>query len=255
MLIALFTLLFTVVFGTSESPFILPKAEKTIKKNIEDKDRREEILTIMKNYKKEWKALEKTKKQQAKSLSKLNKDRNTDTEALAELLRTSRKQREKLNSKLIDGRIKIAGMIKQEEWDEIMKGVIIIKPKTEKKLTKAETKTLLRKDKKIAAIREEIEAAFRDTVKRKEVSEYLLRFEEDITDLITENNTFTYKDQDVLRDQAATREEVAEVIQRLEDFREKVHHSFLDLRKNLVSLSTEENWPELSKALEKFIKA
>ncbi len=254
MLIALFTMLAMAIFGSEDSPFLIPKIEKKIKHTITDKDRKKEILAVMKDYKKDWKALGKTKKKQVKSFGKLNKDRNADPQVLLDLFETSRQQRAEQNNKLINGRIKVAGLIKQEEWDNLMKGVLEVKPKTTKKLTKAEAKTLLKQDKKLMAIGDEIEAAFTDSAKREEATKYLLQFEENIAELLAGSQELNYKDQEVLRNREASSEEIARVIQKLENFRTNVHQSYLDLRKKLVELSTEENWPALAKALGKFIK-
>ena len=71
MLIALFSMLAIAVFGSGESPFLIPKVDKKIKKVVVDKDRKKEILAVMKDYKKEWKILAKTKKKQAKNFKKL----------------------------------------------------------------------------------------------------------------------------------------------------------------------------------------
>ena len=206
MLIALFTMLAMAIFGSEDSPFLIPKIEKKIKHTITDKDRKKEILAVMKDYKKEWKALGKTKKKQAKSFGKLNKDRNADPQVLLDLFETSRKQRDELNNKLIEGRIKVAGLIIEKEWNVLMADVLEVKPKTAKKLTKAEAKTLLKQDEKIIAIGDEIEAAFTDSAKKKEVTKYLLQFEDDIIELLVGSQELTFKDQEVLRNREASKE-------------------------------------------------
>jgi len=254
MLIALFSMLAIAIFGSGESPFLIPKVDKKIKKVVVDDERKTEILAIMKGYKKEWKILAKTKKKQAKSFKKLNKDRNADPEELAEIINNGRKQREGLNEKLIAARIKVAGLITDEEWNEIMNGVLEVKTKTTKKLTKAETKARLKQDKRIEAIGDEIEAAFSVPAHREEATKYLIQFEEDIIDLLVGSQNHTYKDQEILRNRLSTEEEIDEIIQQLENFRSNVHYSFLELRKDLVELSTEDNWPKLAKALGKLIK-
>ena len=53
MLIALFSMLAIAIFGSGESPFLIPKVDKKIKKVVVDDERKTEILAIMKGYKKE----------------------------------------------------------------------------------------------------------------------------------------------------------------------------------------------------------
>ncbi len=83
MLISLFIILSNVLGGSSEDPFILPKAEKVVKQAIEEPARKDQAALAMKSYSKEWKQLLKTRKKQAKAISKLNKDRSADPQAIA----------------------------------------------------------------------------------------------------------------------------------------------------------------------------
>lgn len=253
MLIALFTLLATVVFGSGDaSPFIIPKVEKRIKQTVTDKERKDEMLATIKAYKKEWKALQKVEKKQAKAIHKMNKDRNTDHQALVDAFEKSRDQRYELHKKLIDGRLKAQEILTSEEWESIMTKALDVKPKQGKKMDKAEAKAGMRQDKKLTAIAEEIEAAFADPAKRKKANEDLEKFEESLTEYLVEFQEYPSRAIEVMRDGRASREEIAEVVESLEDYRGQVHGSFLTLRKDLVVLSTEEEWPKIAKALGKF---
>ena len=251
MLIALFTALAVIIFGGGESPYILPDAEKLIKKNIEDKDRKKEVLAYMKDYKKEWKALKKTEKKQTKSAAKLNKKRDADPKELANIFQQSRDQRNVLYDNLIKSRLAVQKLISDEEWDTIIKKALDEKPKTTKKIDKEEAKARFKQNKKIQSIADEIESVFSDEKTREKAAEYLKDFENDLTNQLLNIQNFTYEDQEVLRDHNASEDELNSVTQNLENYRNEVHSSYLNLREKLVELSTEENWPKLSKALGK----
>ena len=56
-----------------------------------------------------------------------------------------------------------------------------------------------------------------------------------------------------MRKKTATRDALTKLIVKQEDFRSKVHASYLVLREELVQLSTDDNWSQIAKALNKLI--
>lgn len=253
MLIALFTVLAAVLFtGGNNSPYINPNAEKLIKQNIEDSDRKKEILTIMKDYKKEWKELNKLAKKQAKAIHKMNKDRNVASEAIAAAFQEARQGRLGIEKKLIETRLAVQPLITQTEWDHILEEILVLKPKKEKKQTKAEMKEQLRQNKQLTAIGDEIEAAFDDPAKRKQATADLLTFEESLSVVLEESQSYNYRDQEALKNKEATREELEAILDNLSQVRAASEEAYLILRTDLIELSTEDNWPKLAKALGKF---
>ena len=253
MLVALISILVASLFGSGgSSPYLHPNVEKVIKKSIEDADRKKEALAIARGYKKEWKALKKIEKKQAKSISKMNRDPNVEAEVLAEAFQQSRGQRKDLHLQLITARVKIQNLVTDEEWDAGIDKILDIKPKAAKKLDKAEAKAQIHQNKKIAAVRKDIEAVFTDPAKKGQVEQSFLRFEDDLTNLLVESQSITYKDLEILRDRQASSEDLQAVADHLEELTARVHASYLDLRQDLISLSSEDTWPKLAKALGKF---
>ena len=254
MLIGLFTLLTILLGGGDATPFILPKAEKVVKQTVEDSDRKKDILAEVKIYTKEWKKLQKTKKKQAKAISKMNKDYSADHQAIADEFQKYRDERKRLSANLTMFRLTVQEMFTEQEWSAIIDQAVNLKPKKEKKLNKAQAKELVTQDKQIGVIESEIEAAFDNSEKRELAKKDLLAFEDDMANLLVENQSYTSTVVEVMKDQQVSQEEIEEVTNLQEKIREEAHASFLELRKNLVEISTEDNWPKLAKALGKFIK-
>lgn len=253
MLIALFTALITILSGGQESPYVIPKVQKYVKQEIQDKDRKAEVLSVLKGYEKEWKKLEKARKKQAKALAKMNKDFNSNEDDMSALMEAARAKRLALKDKLVDSRLTIQELITDEEWEAIVAKGTETKPKQEKKLSKADAKAQLEQDKLLTSIAEEIESSFTDQDDREQANEYLTAFEENITTLLVASQDYPREARELLQNRTASRDDIEKVVTKEEGLRSEVHASFLELRKNLRSLSSENNWSKLSKALGKFI--
>ena len=255
MLIGLFTILATLLFGggNTEELFILPNAQKVVKQTIEDPDRKDQATLEMKNLSKEWKKLQKIKKKQAKNLAKMNKDLSTDAQALADLFENYKEERRNVKDQLITFRLNIQDIMTDDEWSSVISQIEDVKPKKAKKQEKAQLKEALKKDKKFRAVEDEIEAAFTDPEKLKEVKIDMEQFEDDLADLIFTMQEESLNMVEVMRDRNASRDDITEAVMMQEDERAVVHASFLKFRKELVELSTEDNWPKIAKALNKFL--
>jgi len=252
MLIALFLILFN-VGGSSEETFVLPNAQKAVKNAIEDSDRNKEATVAMKSYSRDWKKFQKFKKKQAKALSKLNKDQSAGPKAIADLFEKYRSERRKAEDQLIELRLNLQNLMTDEEWVTLINQIENVKPKTAKKKEKEQLKNDLKLDKNLLAIESEIQAAFSDPEKIEEVKKDLDQFEADLANLLFEVQEEPLNVVEVMRNRSATRDEITEVIIRQENYRSRVHSSFLVLRKELTQLSTEDNWSKIAKALDKFI--
>ncbi len=254
MLIGLYTILSLLLRGGgSEEPFILPKAEKVVKQAIEEPARKDQAVLAMKSYSKEWKKLLKTRKKQAKGISKLNKDRSVDSQAIADLFQDYRSKRRGVKDNLISFRLNIQKLMTDEEWAKVIDQLENVKPKKVEKQNKAMLKSQLKQDKKFMAIESEIKAAFSVPKNIEEVQKDLIQFEDDLTDLIFETQEGPAQVVEIMRNRSATKDQLTEVIMKQEEYRAKAHASFLKLRTNLVEVSTDDNWSKIAKALNKLI--
>jgi len=231
----------------------LPKAEKVVQQTIEEPARKDQAVLAMKSYSKEWKKLLKTRKKQAKGISKLNKDRSADPRAIADLFENYRSERRVVKDQLIEFRLNIQDLMTDAEWVTLIDQVEDIKPKKANKQEKAQLKSNLKKDKNFLAIESEIQAAFSDPEKIEEVKIDLDKFEDDLTNLLFETQEGPVQVVEIMRNRNATKDQLTEVIMKQEDYRAKAHASFLELRTNLVEISTDDNWSKIAKALNKLI--
>ena len=251
MIIGLLTIIYSMLFGGSVDPFVLPDAQKVVKQAIEDKERKKEVTKELKLYSKEWKSLQKLNKKQSKSIARLNSDFSIDTQFISKEFESHRSARKEIEDQIIEYRYAIQAMITDNEWEVIMQAVANPKAKTIKKKDKAQLKSQLKREKKIIALENEIKDAFGNSPKVEEVIEDLDQFEEDMAEFLFVMQEEAARVAEVMENRDASKEDLTEIVVLNEDFRAKVHTSFLKLRGELIELSTPEQWPKIAKALNK----
>ena len=121
MLVATLSLLIGMLLGGSNIPvFIVEELPKEIKRNIDDKERKNEILSILKVYEKEFKNSQKSLDKLKKKMKKLNLDRNSEKDSIYQVLNDASDLWEKLQASGVDNRVLVQEMLTQEEWEKII---------------------------------------------------------------------------------------------------------------------------------------
>jgi hypothetical protein len=246
-------LLLSIVLGTNDdSPFLNPEMEKVLKEVIVDADRKKEVLSMTKAYKAEWKAFNKQRMKYVKEGKALNRDRSVNKKELENLFAQARGQRREVHQTAIELRLKLQKDLSEEEWSAGIDKILTIDPKKEKKLTKAEAKKKLTQDKLFINFNKKLESILTDPAELNQAQVALNNYENELASWIVDYQSFTYKEIDVLRKQGASREELENAVNQFNIYWEKAHQSFFDFREELLEVGTEENWPKLAKAMEKF---
>lgn len=111
----LWALLFSLILN-NDPAFIIPKLEKEVKQNILDKERKDEILDIRKESKKNRKQYRKDRKKTFKKFDKLNTSRETTAEEFNELLQIKKIQRNELQEKDTERILRVKNLITKDEW-------------------------------------------------------------------------------------------------------------------------------------------
>lgn len=121
MLVATLSLLIGMLLGGSNIPvFIVEELPKEIKRNIDDKERKNEILSILKVYEKEFKNSQKSLDKLKKKMKKLNLDRNSEKDSIYQVLNDASDLWEKLQASGVDNRVLVQEMLTQVEWEKII---------------------------------------------------------------------------------------------------------------------------------------
>ena len=252
MLIALFTILF--LSGSSSSPFVVPKAEKLIKQVVQDDQRKDSILTLMADYKADWKALQKEKKAQSKEVKAIIEDQQADINQVSGMMQNHRDKRNLLNQELIAYRLAIVDILTDEEKADLSARIREKFEKNEEKFTKSGKKALDKAAKRLADIEEAIVAAYDDPATQIEASRLLNAFSTDIIDLLEQNKTYARNTMTMnAKLSSDSQKHLSEMVYQIESYRAKAHTSFVLLYQGLVKITPPEDWGKVSKQLKKLI--
>jgi len=120
MLIAGLIALLSLLFGSNDLPFLLPKAEKAMNKVIVDKDKRKQLDDIFKRVEKYEKKFRKEKKSYIKQLEKLNSDQKATAEHFNAVGETMLRVNTETLDFMVSIRLSIGGVITQAQWIAII---------------------------------------------------------------------------------------------------------------------------------------
>lgn len=121
MLIATATLIITLLAGgVPDSFFTIPEIKKEIKAQVKDKDKQKEILSIMKESDKRISDFNKKINKSLES-ENLYKNRDVTKEQLIAFHNNLINERKVLQKEIIDARMKVIGLMTEEEWIAVNK--------------------------------------------------------------------------------------------------------------------------------------
>ena len=252
-MIILLLLLVKVIVGVPESPFIIPKSEKVIVKNIEDKSRSKETKMAIKSFMKEWHKKQKAQKKENKTTVKLLTDRDTDTTLLRERIDVAQEELRNYNEALADLRLDVMNLLTEEEWQTTLAQLSYEKPKKGKKRTKKELKAQLKQQQRFRQFRENLAKSYEGTGSKTESLMALDNFEQTMADLLFESQGKSQKVFEVMYDKSATKEEILSITVGYEQFKARSSEAILDLRNELNQISSDKTWTLVSKDLASFL--
>ena len=247
------------IFGGGPNFFTIPKAEMkifTIHKlenqlgdHIADKNREKEALQLFKQAKNEIKALEKRLKASGKEFKKLQKDRTIQREELEQIFAASEKSRKAVQTVLVEKRLKLRQLLTEEEWANLMEGGIASIEENPDKRNK-EIKKIEKSDNKLLGkVEKSINKQIVEEDQRSKAMDAYASFE---------NKVRTFSDESIgyltINDEAAQQyhtDQVAleKVFAGLNSSRAEAMFEFLQLRDELINLSSDKDWKKLSKTL------
>jgi cytochrome c556 len=235
----LFVALFSVFKG--DSPFLIPKINKYVKMNVEDEERKEKLLVLIKEAKKERKVYAKEYNKQSKELGRLTKNRKTTKEEFEAFIKKSMQLREtsqalyqKLNSEA-------EKLVTKGEWENM-------KPHVQEDLKKLATKTnksVANLEKAFGKLRNKIIKTIEDEHKRQycieAVSEYQTLLEKNfkaLSEEVTNENSILYQYE-------VTESETQELQASIKTSIELLLRAQAKLHATLVKNTTETEWKKI----------
>lgn len=243
----LWALLFSLIFSSPESGMVNAKFNKHVKKFVDDKERKDQILILVKEFEKEAKVLRKKEKKELKELNELNSSSNTTTEQFKTFFSDLMKGKKIVDELRIKNRLKIQQLIEKDEWKKIVIASKEYWDKNEKKRLRKISqieKSFLKVEKKIQQniIEEERKQKALNIVRHFE--EEVIRIEKAIDDINGSNSSAMSK-------LNATEEELHVIQDQLNELRWQLFDSYANNHREMANITNDEEWLKISKSLNK----
>lgn len=250
----LIILLIRILSGGPQEIFLIPKLEKQIKTYVSDKDRREKLLDITKEAKKEIKAFNKFRKKSLKELRKKSIDKSFSNDELRDLFYDYYNERLKLQTSLIDKRLLSQELYSEDEWNEIIKKAVFPSEKAQKKINKGEAKEEEEIDKTFTKINKSVIKNVTDTDKQQTLMDQIEKFNKTIVEFVTVSQDLNYADSDIARNQQVSKEDLENFYKQQNELRIKGAEDYFELRSVVIENTTDKEWKAIISELNKIFK-
>lgn len=247
MLIAGLIALLSLLFGSNDLPFLLPKAEKAMHKVIVDRAKRKQLDDIFKRVEKYEKKFKKEKKAYIKQLEKLNSDQEARTEDFNAVGETILKVNSETLDFMVGIRLSIGALITQEEWTAIVDEGRKSYKKSEKQYVKVYPKF----EKAVNKLTARIENIIADKAKAKLITDRISNFHKMTVTNSKELAAYNVFDNPVLGNIESTEAELRALNPDMLALRSEVFDEYVAIH-NLISVNcTSREW---TKVIKKFNK-
>ncbi len=249
MLIATITILMGMLFGGGNmSAFVVEDFPKEVKANVDDKERKKEIISLVKPYEKEFKSVQKDLKKSIKNMKKLNLDRNASSEDINEILDEATATWKRIQAKGIHTRSETLEMLNDQEWEEIISKSL---EEFDKKEVKKQEKSFKEFEKNFAKLQANVENEITDPERQEEIGAVFNSFKKVMKNYVEANMNKTIKEMEAFADIDATEEDLNEAFSSIDQARDAFFDGILSLHFDLVNLTSDEEWTSISKAVNK----
>lgn len=246
MLIGLGIAIIAILFGGGHSEMLFTQIDKYVKKNVDDKERKELVISEIKDVKKLQKNYQKKTKKFTKEMGALISNHSTTKEEFDTYFATVVDFEKETDAVLIPKRVKVQNTLTQEEWDDILEAI-------EKKITKDDKS----KDKSLKSVQKALEKVQAQILKhteetyQNEVSATLNDFSKKFYSNCEEVVNYPEEDKKTLLNKNATEEDLFEVIRKNNKKWIELFDLYSDLHGDLTKIIPEEKWKSVAKQLNK----
>ena len=243
--------LFGMIFGGNVDYFYLQGFDKGINKYIESKETKKELNGFIKDYEKAVKEFNKKHKKHLHLFMQKDVNKSTSEEWYRNFLKESMDLRKKRQETAITFRLNVQPKISDDEWKNILD---YSEKKTAKILEKQQKKEKKQGDKQIDdKLIETSKKYISDDERNKEVKKAYNAFKLSSEDLIKTYENMQALGDDIMTDKSASRSDMQDFADSLNDKRRKMYDSFLEFFGELQKISTEEEWQAIMKDFNKAV--
>jgi hypothetical protein len=246
---ALAILLISMLGSGQETFFLTPKLKKHVKTYVMEKDRQKEIFVIMKESKKKQKDFMKTRKSYMKNYNQLTLDRNSTMKDHRTLIEEYYNMRQEVVDFSIDQEMAMKRITTEEEWSNIM-NAILEKPTKDK----ASDKMLKTVDKAFGNVIQSCKDHISNPENRNNAVSSVMQLKDKVDELIPRLADLGYEHMDAIRAYKASKAEYEKISDTYHQMRKEIDDQFLEFRFELLEMTTEYEWNQLMKDINKLLK-
>jgi hypothetical protein len=256
MLIALIiSLIFGVAGEESEFATSIPHIKKEIRQNVQEAERKDTLIVLVKDYEKAIKQYDKEKKKLRKEVNKAGTDREVSTEDLLGYYDAYYNARISLLSELIGYRLMFQEKVTDEELLLITNNAILTTTKEYRKEGKEEDKQEKALEKVFLNLNKIIVKHITDSTKLTVIKGSLQEFENTVYTFVDEARNLALERKARVDDRDASREEIEEIYEPINQLRYKASREFAKLREVVIENTDNRQWKAINRELKVFLKS
>jgi len=238
------TLIISLLFGGGNRDLIIPQIDKYYKKNVENKDDREALKLIFREYDTEKKAYDKAGKKRAKKFQKLQSSSNPSKQDFEALHAQSIESKLQWNQKSLKIFSSIKSHLTDIQWDESMVNI----DKDIKKHRKSYKKTKDHIFEKVRKTNKRIVRILKDEKNNKEAIALIQNFEVDIVRIFSEYEEKGEISLNSMLQYSADVETIKTQEEALDTIGNHFYESYLKAYLELKELLNDEEWKKVKRA-------
>ena len=245
MIIGLLALAY-IVFGSGNQTFLLnPNLKKNVDMYVTDKDRKNEIYLLIKQVeKKEIDFDKQTKKVFDKKIVEINMNRASKIADFTQEYEKFYDSLKALQNNYLDNELTIRSHIRPNEWDSIMKKVLVV-PANEKAKKKLFEESQKMHDKLLSACDKNIP----DPAGKEKAKTYVDEYRDKGDTLAKAFLNLNYRYIKAVRPYQVARKDFEPMRKEMISLRRNYTNSLVDMRFKLLAITPEKQWNSLAKAL------
>ena len=237
-------LIFSLFSGGSQSAMLDTSAKRYAKKFIVNKESRAEIIDILNTNREDQKAFT-SGKSWVTELKTLNASRATTPDQFNDLFTRYMGARKEWDKKTITNGIKIRKLITEPEWEQIVMAAA--------GTFDAQKQARERYKEKLEKFHDKIDAEIGKVISNdarfSEIMEVVYALEETMIGINEENNRFNHRDNKTLRNKDSSFDDFLALQEEKNVLLRRLFDSFITTHGKLTELTTEEEWPPVSKSM------
>lgn len=238
----IWALIFAILAATlGGSPLLLPNIDKLAKEHIEDKDRKDKMLLLIKEAQMQRKAFAKTDKKISKELDKvfaLRESSRQDFTILIDKWTESREEMQAANRKLI---YESQNIVTEQEWENM-------KPDFKEgieKLDKRATKNKKHLEKAFIKMESKFKKSIKDDERSQKAIQALNAFKVSIYNTMDDYRKQMLDENSIVYEYSVEKQQIIDIQYKHSKTLNEALSSYTDLHFTLVEVTTENEWKKL----------